>query len=157
MKITFNYKILWLFAVAILLYTVAFSQDDPVDTIPLNEVVITATKTLRNLKEVPARISLINSNTIEATPFLQLDDILRFIPGVNVNRSSGIYSQRPMVTLRGLSGDEQSRTLVLMNGVPINTSDEGGEALLPLPRVVYEVSSIIDPDHVDVLTAPMVP
>ena len=126
MKITFNYKILWLFAVAILLYTVAFSQDDPVDTIPLNEVVITATKTLRNLKEVPARISLINSNTIEATPFLQLDDILRFIPGVNVNRSSGIYSQRPMVTLRGLSGDEQSRTLVLMNGVPINTSDEGG-------------------------------
>jgi iron complex outermembrane receptor protein len=31
-----------------------------------------------------------------------------------------------MLTLRGLSGDEQGRTLVLMNGVPINTSDEGG-------------------------------
>jgi iron complex outermembrane receptor protein len=33
---------------------------------------------------------------------------------------------RPTVTLRGLSGNEQSRTVVLMNGVPINTSDEGG-------------------------------
>ncbi len=33
---------------------------------------------------------------------------------------------RPTVTLRGVSGDEQGRTLVLMNGVPMNTSDEGG-------------------------------
>ena len=96
------------------------------DTIKIDEVVITATKTKRALKDVPARISVVNSKTIAFSPAMQLDDILRFVPGVNVNRSAGIYAQRPMVTLRGLSGDEQARTLVLLNGIPINTSDEGG-------------------------------
>ncbi len=126
MKITTNQKTVWLCLIAILTFSPVFSQNIQTDTIQLDEVVITATKTLRKLKEVPSRISLINSRIIEVTPAQQLDDILRFTPGINVNRSSGIYSQRPMVTLRGLSGDEQSRTLVLMNGVPINTSDEGG-------------------------------
>lgn len=96
------------------------------DTLEIDEAVITGTKTLRNIKEVPGRISVIKSEAIEFSPAQQVDDILRFTTGLNVNRSTGIYSQRPMVTLRGLSGDEQSRTLVLMNGVPINTSDEGG-------------------------------
>ena len=102
------------------------SQATLKDTISIGEVVITATKTLRNLTEVPASISVIKANLIESAPAMQVDDILRFIPGLNVNRTTGIYSQRPMITLRGLSGDEQSRTLVLMNGAPINTSDEGG-------------------------------
>lgn len=104
----------------------AFTQETLNDTIKLDEVVVTATRTLRNLTDVPARISVIQSRIIDLSPALQIDDILRFTPGITVNRYSGIYSQRPMVTLRGLSGDEQSRTLVLMNGVPINTSDEGG-------------------------------
>lgn len=117
----------------VLVFTIGFifthalhTQDLTSDTLEIEEAVITGTKTLRSLKEVPGRVSVINTNAIEFTPAQQVDDILRFTPGINVNRSTGIYSQRPMVTLRGLSGDEQSRTLVLMNGVPINTSDEGG-------------------------------
>ncbi|MCG8306685.1 MAG: TonB-dependent receptor [Cytophagales bacterium] len=102
------------------------SNSDSLKTIHLGEVVVTATRTMRNPSEIPARISVVGTELIEATPAQQTDDILRFVPGVNVNRSAGIYSQRPAVTLRGLSGDEQSRTLVLMNGIPINTSDEGG-------------------------------
>ncbi len=103
--------------------TAQYSLDD---TLKIDEAVITGTKTLRNIKEVPGRISIIKSEAIDFSPAQQVDDILRYTTGLNVNRSTGIYSQRPMVTLRGLSGDEQSRTLVLMNGVPINTSDEGG-------------------------------
>jgi len=126
MRILNKVKIAWLLFTIILPFPVAFPQETLNDTIELDEVVVTATKTRRNLKDVPARISVIRSRTIELTPAMQVDDILRFTPGINVNRTSGIYSQRPMVTLRGLSGNEQSRTLVLMNGVPINTSDEGG-------------------------------
>jgi iron complex outermembrane receptor protein len=33
---------------------------------------------------------------------------------------------RPVVTLRGLGGDEQGRTLVLVDGVPLNKGDTGG-------------------------------
>ena len=112
--------------ILLFIHTNTFSQEMLNDTIKLDEVTVTATRTIRNLKDVPARISVISSKIIDLSPALQIDDILRFTPGITVNRYSGIYSQRPMVTLRGLSGDEQSRTLVLMNGVPINTSDEGG-------------------------------
>jgi iron complex outermembrane recepter protein len=104
----------------------AMAQENIKDTVAIEEIVVTVTKTPRNIKEIPSRVSVIKSDILESIPVLQVDDVLRFIPGVNVNRTGGIYSQRPMVTLRGLSGDEQSRTLVLINGVPINTSDEGG-------------------------------
>ncbi|NLO00805.1 MAG: TonB-dependent receptor [Bacteroidales bacterium] len=96
------------------------------DVLALDDVVVTATKTIRNLIEVPSRINVVSSKTIEASPALLVEDILRFTPGVNIDRSVGIFSSsNPSVTLRGLSGDEQSRTLVLMNGVPINASDGG--------------------------------
>lgn len=95
------------------------------DTIAMNEVVVTATKTVRNLTEVPSRITVIGTNLIQNSPTQMVDDLLRFSAGVNVDRASGIYSSNPSVTLRGLSGDEQSRTLVLLNGIPINASDGG--------------------------------
>ena len=119
-------KLIFLVLSGLLPYLSIHSQISLLDTVKLNAVVVTATKTFRNLNEVPARISLVRKGLIESSPVMQVDDILRFMPGVNVNRSSGLYTQRPMVTLRGLSGDEQSRTLVLVNGVPVNTSDEGG-------------------------------
>lgn len=100
--------------------------DLPTDTLKIDEVIVTGTKTSRNIKEVPGRVSVIKADNIEFSAIQQADDLLRTVPGINVNRSTGIYSQRPVVTLRGLSGDEQSRTLVLINGVPVNTSDEGG-------------------------------
>ncbi|MFO7924982.1 MAG: TonB-dependent receptor [Bacteroidales bacterium] len=104
----------------------ANAQDFLNDTLQLEEVVVTGTRTSRNPREVPGRISVVTAEIIEMSAAQQVNDILRFIPGINVNRSTGIYSQRPMVTMRGLSGDEQSRTLALLNGVPVNTSDEGG-------------------------------
>ena len=106
-----------------ILVQTSFSQsENDTDTIAmkteLDEVVVTATKTMRNLTEVPSRISVVNARIIEASPAQLVDDILRFTPGVNVDRSIGIYSSNPAVTVRGLSGDEQARTLVLMNGIP---------------------------------------
>ena len=119
-------KLLLASLIILILFNNSHSQNISKDTLLLDEVVITATKTLRSIKEVPGRALVIDQEEIRSTPAQQLDDILRFIPGLNVNRSTGMFSQRPMVTLRGLSGDEQSRTLVLINGVPVNTSDEGG-------------------------------
>ncbi len=96
------------------------------DSVKIDEIVVTATKTKRSLNEIPVKASVIQASEIQSLPSMQVDDVLQYITGLNVRRTSGIFSMRPSVTLRGLSGDEQSRTLVLMNGVPINTSDEGG-------------------------------
>lgn len=51
------------------------------DVLALDDVVVTATKTLRNLTEVPSRINVVSSKTIEASPALLVEDILRFTPG----------------------------------------------------------------------------
>jgi iron complex outermembrane receptor protein len=96
------------------------------DTLSIEEVVITATKTERRLEEIPGKADMINLKQIENLPAQKMDDLLRFVSGVNVTRNTGIYTIRPSVTIRGISGDEQGRTLVLMNGIPLNTSDEGG-------------------------------
>jgi outer membrane receptor protein involved in Fe transport len=146
MKIAKRTKIVFIVSIVIIPSLTANSQQTLTDTIELEEVVVTATKTLRNLKEVPSRISVIKTGMIETTPAMQVDDILRFTPGIIVNRTSGIYTQRPMVSLRGLSGNEQSRTLVLMNSVPINTSDEGG--------VNWNRINIYDIDRIEVFKGP---
>jgi iron complex outermembrane receptor protein len=95
-------------------------------SLPLKPVVVTSTKTKRTLDNIPGKVEYINKETIEKLPAQKIDDILSLNSGVNVVRPNGIYSMNPTVTLRGTSGDEQGRTLVLVDGVPQNRTDNGG-------------------------------
>ena len=63
-----------------------------VDTLNIPEVVITATKTERLLEEIPGKADIINLKQIQLLPAMKTDDLLRFVSGVNVTRSNGIYS-----------------------------------------------------------------
>lgn len=104
----------------------AVSQSNPAiaDSIYLNEITVTATKSRQEIKNIPARVQLITQQQIETFPALKVDDYLRFVTGINTTRTSGIFSMRPSVTLRGVA-NEQGRTLVLMDGVPLNISNDG--------------------------------
>ncbi len=88
-------------------------------------ITVTALRTETALKSVPARVNIINRNTIAMNPGLSADELLYTTPGLNINRSFGIYSHKSTVTMRGLSGNEQGRVLVMINGVPVNKSDGG--------------------------------
>jgi len=92
----------------------------------LEEIVVTATRTDRDLKEIPARVEVITGEEIRqrAGSSSKVDDILQYLSGVTVVRGNGIYSLGASATLRGLS-NEGARTLVLIDGVPINKSDTG--------------------------------
>ncbi|MCS7281167.1 MAG: TonB-dependent receptor [Desulfobacterota bacterium] len=90
----------------------------------LEEIVVTATKIEKPLDRIPARVDVITRERIDETPYIKIDDILRTIAHVNVVRTLGIYTLVPTVTLRGLS-DEQARTLVLLDGIPLNKADTG--------------------------------
>ncbi len=92
----------------------------------LDEIEVTATKNVRALSEVPGRVGVISSEELSLTPAATMADALRNVSGVNTSNSLGFFTMRPSVTVRGLSGDEQSRTLVLVDGVPINNTDTGG-------------------------------
>ncbi len=91
-----------------------------------DEVVITATRNESRIDQIPGNIQVISRTEIQQLPSQKIDEIIQYATGVNVLRSSGIYSMRPVVTLRGLSGDEQGRTLILLDGVPLNKGDTGG-------------------------------
>ncbi len=92
----------------------------------LDEIEVTATKNVRALSEVPGRVGIISAEELSLTPAATMADAMRNVSGVNTSSSLGFFTMRPSVTVRGLSGEEQSRTLVLIDGVPINNSDTGG-------------------------------
>lgn len=101
------------------------SQQRPIDTINIDQVVVTATRTDARIKDVPVRIHAITATTLVTMPLHSVDDALKMVPGVNINRSFGVLSSKATITMRGLSGKEQGRVLVLMDGIPLNKSDGG--------------------------------
>ena len=115
-------RFLWL-AIALFLPSSAGAEDkEKVHTI--GEVVVTATKTDRWIEEVPGRIQVIAPEDIQQKPAQKVDELLERLSGLNAIRSNGILSLGASATLRGV-GSEQARTLVLVDGIPINKSDTG--------------------------------
>jgi iron complex outermembrane receptor protein len=93
--------------------------------IEIEEVVVTATRTDNYVLETPVRVNLISPKFIASSPVRTIDEILKYSPGVNWSRPFGIFSTKAIVTMRGLSGKEQGRVMVLLDGIPINKSDGG--------------------------------
>lgn len=91
----------------------------------LDEVVVTATKTETEIRDIPARINLLTGYQVKALPVQYTDEYLQYLPNVYVSRPFGIFSSKSTVTMRGLDGKEQGRTLVLLDGVPVNKADGG--------------------------------
>jgi len=86
-------------------------------------VTVTPTRTEQRLGNVPASVSVLTSEAIEASPALLADDVLRQVPSFSLfRRTSGLVAQPTTqgVSLRGIGPSGQSRTLVLLDGVPFN-------------------------------------
>ena len=99
--------------------TTTAASDSQTTVISVPAVVVTATRTPRPLNDVPESVSVITSAQIEATPATTIDGVLRRTPSVDLPLSS-TNEQHPtdtIVSMRGLSG---IRSLVLLDGIPIN-------------------------------------
>ena len=90
----------------------------------LKDVVVSATKTGREILQTPVRISNIPIQSIKSAPVLNADDILKGVSGLVVTRNMGIFDKHSSVSARGV-GKEQARTLILIDGVPINKLSTG--------------------------------
>lgn len=106
----------------------AFGADEiePIDQaesiITTDEIVISATRTPESLDRSAAPVTLITKDRIARSPYPgghQLDDLLRSIPGIQPATLSSRYNHptAQSVTLNGLG---TRRTLVLLDGVPLN-------------------------------------
>src|ERR1051326_7749403 len=85
----------------------------------IENIVITATRAERSANEVPVSVTVVPEQQIENAPAQSVDDLLRTIPGINLPFGSTLV-QHPTaeaISMRGLGG---IRTLVLLDGVPLN-------------------------------------
>jgi outer membrane receptor protein involved in Fe transport len=91
------------------------------------EVVVTANRTAQELKDVPANITVLDEVEIEATAGLTTDAVLHRVPGVTMLRQQSSLVSSPATqetNVRNL-GSGSARTLVLLDGVPLNDSAGG--------------------------------
>ena len=91
---------------------------------PLEQtVVVSSTQTPEQLADVPTAVTVLNSAAIENSPALTLDDFLRRVPSFSLFRRTSSLVAQPTtegVSLRGIGASGVSRTLVFLDGVPVN-------------------------------------
>jgi outer membrane receptor protein involved in Fe transport len=89
----------------------------------LETVTVTPTRTEQRLGDVPASVSVVTSEAIQSSPALLADDVLRQVPSFSLFRRTSSLVAQPTaqgVSLRGIGPSGQSRTLVLLDGIPFN-------------------------------------
>ena len=108
-----------------LLITISYSQENSkykIDTTKINqleEVVITATRTVRQLSSVPLAVTLVSSKEIKKTGTTRLKNILQEQTGiVFVTDASGFEG----IQMQGLNA---AYTLILIDGVPLIGRNSG--------------------------------
>ncbi len=87
----------------------------------LPEMVVTATKTEQDPANVPASISIVTQKDIERRNVQTTDGAMKLLPGTYVRRGKGWADTLAAVNLRGFPNQNQSRTLVLLDGQDIST------------------------------------
>lgn len=119
----------FLLAVGIFPLMLAFPVDEgsaqapPEEVFRLDQVVVTATRTEQKLKDVPENVTVLTKEDIQLSAAQTVDDLLRQIPGFSLFRRSSSLVTHPTaqgVSLRGVGPSGVSRTLVLLDGIPLN-------------------------------------
>lgn len=104
------------------------------DAVRLDEVVVSATRTPSAVKTLPASVTVLDAESIAASTAHDLADLLAQQAGVNVRGGS---SSSKSVDLRGFGMGASSNTLILLDGVRLNSNDLTAPKLeqIPLDRI----------------------
>ncbi len=96
----------------------AAAQNQPQKLPP---VVVTATRIEQPLSEVGTTVSVVDQSQIQSQQIQSVDNVLRQVPGVTVMQS-GSPGTETDVMIRGASA---SQTLIMIDGVEVNTGASG--------------------------------
>jgi len=86
--------------------------------IPLEEVVVTSTRSVKQFQDVPIPLSILTSSRIESLAPVTISDALRSEPGISLGRD-GIWST--FINIRGLS---KTNIILLVDGNRLDTTTE---------------------------------
>jgi len=121
-----------IFACAVFFIPVAWSQ-----TTPLNPIVVTASRAAEPASEEAFFVTALDAETLRSLPALTLDDALLSDPDFNLFRRDGSLTANPTtqgVSLRGLGPSGASRSLILLDGIPLNDPFGGWITWSQIPR-----------------------
>jgi len=119
--------------------------DDPPQQVMSREVVITATRTERELLDVPASVSVIDIKQIERKPKGTIAQLLQDIPGIQVT-DGGIGGGSKRVVIRG---EEPSGVVLLIDGMKISEQKSmDGSMIMIDPNNVERIEVIKGPASV---------
>jgi outer membrane receptor protein involved in Fe transport len=111
-----------------------------------DEVVVTANRREETLREVAAHVTVLGREEIDQSAALSVDDLLRQVPGFSLfRRSSGLVAHPTSqgVSLRGIGPSGASRTLVLLDGVPLNDPFGGWVQWARVPQESLDCIEIV--------------
>jgi iron complex outermembrane receptor protein len=109
--------------------------------IETEQVIVSASKFEQRIEDLTVSTTIIKPDYISRRNFLTFDDVLRYIPGVQMNLEQ--------VSIRGSSGYSKGvgpRVLVAINGIPLYAGDNGD--------IVWELIPLSDIERVEVIKGP---
>lgn len=126
-------------ALSSLNFTAVTAEEEPV--FDLDQVVITATKTEKKVKEVPAAVEVITREELDRRNIKRVSDALTSISGVFVKSSKGMLGTTDSITMRGFGNQKQ--VLILLDGQPVNDGYNGGVDIANIPTETIERIEVI--------------
>ena len=119
----------------------------------MGEVVVTATRTAREVEKIPARTAVITAEDIEKSGAQSVPDALRMLPGVFVSDLNG-NGVNQTVDIGGFGATSDRHVAVVVDGRRINPIDLGGVRWSTLPietvdriEVLYGSGSVLYGDN----------
>ena len=111
-------------------------------TVPLQDLVVTGSRTPRPRATVPANITVVDAAALRTSPAQNPDDLLRTISGVSVLRSYGLgYGIPGQINIRGVPGIHG--VLLLADGTPLNEAATGFLGVNEVPECALERIEIV--------------
>jgi outer membrane receptor protein involved in Fe transport len=112
----------------------------------LDPLTVTATRAPQSTAQVPFAAVSLPGTTIAGTPAVALDGVLRSTPGFSLFRRSDSLTANPTaqgVSLRGLGPSGASRSLVLLDGIPLNDPFGGWVSWTKIPREGLQRAEVV--------------
>ncbi len=137
----------WRVACAIALYLSIQEAFAAHDTALLSEheflgdvpIVLSVTRLAQPVRDIPAAITVIDRELIEATGYKEFTDVLRLVPGM---QSEYAFGNRPTVSYHGLRDTLARRMQVLIDGRSIFLPDIGSVEWVDHPIAVEDIERI---------------
>lgn len=102
-----------------------YAAEQRVAKVALDTIVVTATRSEEKIENVPARISIIEPQVLEQSPIASFPELLKSEASANIVQL-GDLGQQSSIFLRGINS---TQTLVLRDGVRLNTATTGAASI----------------------------